>query len=81
MRVTDMLTQQTRAMSVKTLITLGLIFLAGAAFYGYLWFTMDRWRDFTAFHLFWRIRDHLVRDAVCEAREKSQVIKDFAEIA
>jgi hypothetical protein len=49
MRVADMLTQQTRAMSVKTLTVLGLIFLAGAAFYGYLWFATPEWRDFTAF--------------------------------
>lgn len=48
MSVTDMLAQQTRAMSVKTLVTLTLIFLAGAAFYGYLWFA-HQWRDFTGF--------------------------------
>jgi len=49
MRVIDMLTQQTRAMSVKTLIILGLIFLAGAAFYGYLWFATDQWKEVTEF--------------------------------
>jgi len=49
MRVTEMLTHQSSAMSVKTLITLGLFFLAGASFYGYLWFATDQWREFTAF--------------------------------
>jgi len=49
MRVTEMLTHQSSAMSVKTLITLGLFFLAGASFYGYLWFAADQWREFTAF--------------------------------
>jgi hypothetical protein len=49
MGVTEMLTHQRRAMSVKTLITLGLFFLAGASFYGYLWFATDQWREFTAF--------------------------------
>jgi hypothetical protein len=49
MGVTEMLTQQRRAMSVKTLTALGLFFLAGASFYGYLWFATDQWREFTAF--------------------------------
>jgi hypothetical protein len=49
MRVTEMLTQQRRAMSVKTLIALGLFFLAGASFYGYLWFAANQWREFTGF--------------------------------
>jgi hypothetical protein len=48
MGVADMLAQQTRAMSVKTLVTLALIFLAGAVFYGYLWLA-HQLRDFTGF--------------------------------
>jgi hypothetical protein len=47
--VTDMLTHQTRAVSVKMLSALGLFFLAGAAFYGYLWFATAQWREFTPF--------------------------------
>ena len=47
--VTDMLTQQTRGASVKTLTALGLFFLAGAAFYGYLWFASAQWREFASF--------------------------------
>lgn len=47
--VTDMLTHQTRAVSVKTLSALGLFFPAGAAFYGYLWFATAQWREFTPF--------------------------------
>jgi len=47
--VPDMLTQQTRGASVETLTALGLFFLAGAAFYGYLWFASAQWREFAAF--------------------------------
>ena len=39
MRVTDLLIQQTRAMSVRTLTTLGLFFLAGASL-SIMWFAM-----------------------------------------
>ena len=28
---------------------LGLFFLAGAAFYGYLWFATAQWREFACF--------------------------------
>jgi hypothetical protein len=49
MRVTDMLTQQTRGISVKTLITLGLISPAGAAVYGCLWFATIQSRELAVF--------------------------------
>jgi hypothetical protein len=47
--VSDMLTQQTRGASVETLTALGLLFLAGAAFYGYLWFATAQFKEFASF--------------------------------